>query len=167
MKKTSLYVITLLLCMIASCTNKKSQQSTQVDEVELFRSELTTQDTTIMLNMCDNAMEMLKSKRIDEVLASLYLYDDSTKQVSPLPDNLNKRYARMFKMFPVLSYELQYYSFMLEGCNDVKYEVTFASAEQTGNGKPATTMYMFNPVKIGEEWKLCVKTAENGFDQNY
>jgi hypothetical protein len=55
---------------------------------------------------------------------------------------------------------------MLEGCNDVKYEVTFATAEQTG-GQPATIMFMFNPVKIDGEWKLCVKTPTDEIDEEH
>ena len=78
-----------------------------------------------------------------------------------------KRYSRKFKMYPVLDYKRQYFSFMLEGCNDVKYEVTFATAEQAGTDKPATTMFMFNPVKIDGNWKLCVKTASDEFDVEY
>ena len=56
---------------------------------------------------------------------------------------------------------------MLEGCNDVKYSVTFATAEQVGGDKPATTMYMFNPVKVDGEWKLCVKTPTEEVDEAY
>lgn len=129
-----------------------------------FRSELTAEDTTTMLKLCDDAMEQLKAKDYDKVLASMYEYTDSTQEVKPLSKETAARYLRMFRMFPVLDYVRKYYSFQLEGCNDVKYEVTFATAEQAGTSKPAKTGYMFNPVKVDGTWKLCVKTADEEID---
>jgi hypothetical protein len=165
MKKINfLIVLIALLCGATSCSNKKKENTLQ-GQIDEFRSILTTSDTTQMLNLCDNAMELLKNKRIDEVLASLNLYNDSTKDITPITETISKRYARKFQMFPVLEYKRLYYSFMLEGCNDVKYEVTFATAEQAGTDKPATTMFMFNPVKVNGEWKLCVKTADDFIDR--
>lgn len=135
--------------------------------VNEFRSELTADDTTTMLQLCDAAMEQLKGKKIDQVLASLYEYTDSTQEVKPITKETKKKYRRMFTMFPVLDYQRKYYSFQLAGCNDVKYEVTFVPAEKTGTGEPAKTAYMFNPVKMDGEWKLCVKTAADEIDQSY
>lgn len=146
-----------------SCGNNK--QKSREEMVAEFRSELTTEDTTTMLKLCDTAMEQLKQKKIDEVLASLYEYTDSTQEVKKLSAKTEKAYRRRFAMFPVLEYERKYFSFQLEGCNDVKYEVVFATAEQTGTGEPAKTAFMFNPVKIDGDWKLCVKTPEDQIDE--
>lgn len=125
---------------------------------------LTAEDTTQMLQLCDNAMELLKGKKIDEVVASLYEYNDSTKEVKPLSKDLAQRYANKFKLFPVLEYTRRYYSFQLEGCNDVKYDVVFATAKQAGTDKAPMTAFMFNPVKIDGEWKLCLKTLNDQID---
>ena len=152
-----------VLMMATACSNKNKSREERVDE---FRSMLTSNDTIQMLQICDNAMEQLKGKKIDQVLASLYEYNDSTEELKPLSDEYKKRLQKRFKLFPVQEYERQYYSFMLEGCNDVKYEVTFRTAEQTG-GSAAKTMFMFNPVKIDGEWKLCVKTATDEMDEEH
>ena len=77
-----------------------------------------------MLKLCDTAMEQLKAKDYNQVLASLYEYTDSTQEIKPLSEKTRKRYLNKFKTFPVLEYTRIYYSFQLEGCNDVKYAVT-------------------------------------------
>ena len=166
MKKYSYFFLAVaFVCMFISCIGKKSKKDmTREEQIEEFRSELTEADTTAMLKLADDAMEQLKAKKIDQVIASLYEYNDSTQEVTPLSDMMKKRCTRRFKMFPVLDYYREYYSFMLEGCNDVKYCVTFATAEQAGTKDPATTMFMFNPVRIDGEWKLCVKTPQDQFD---
>ena len=128
---------------------------------------LTAADTTQMLQICDNAMELLKSKKIGEVIASLNEYNDSTEEISPLSEEMKQRLQRQFKLFPVIEYKRRYYSFMLEGLNDVQYEVTFADSEHSANGKPATFMFMFNPVKVDDEWKLCIKTGHDNVDPEY
>lgn len=117
-----------------------------------------------MLSLCDSAMEMLKNKQIDKVCDMLYEYTDSTQEVKPITPETLKRYRNQFKTFPVLEYHRRYFSFQLEGCNDVKYDVVFATAEEAGTDKDATTGYMFNPVKVDGTWKLCVKTADDEFD---
>jgi hypothetical protein len=165
MKKLNYIIIALALVSLTTACSKKNK--TREERIEEFRADLTKADTTSMLRLCDDAMEQLKNKQIDQVLASLYEYNDSTEEVKPLSEELGKRYAKRFKMFPVLDYKRLYYSFMLEGCNDVKYEVTFATAEQAGSDEPATTMYMFNPVKIDGDWKLCVKTPQDEHDEAY
>jgi hypothetical protein len=152
-----------VLCLGTACSNKQKSREERVEE---FRSMLNANDTTQMLQLCDNAMEQLKGKKIDEVIASLYEYNDSTEELTELTDATKKRLQRRFKMFPVLKYNRQYFSFMLEGCNDVKYEVVFATPEQTG-ADSARTMYMFNPVKVDGEWKLCVKSADDEHDETF
>lgn len=166
MKRTAFYSFFVFLSILitnSSCSNRNNNP-TREQQIEEFRSNLTSQDTLEMLSICDNAMELLKQGKFEQVLAVLYEYNDSTKEAKPISEQVAKRYERTFKMFPVLSYKRQYYSFMLEGCNDVKYEVTFADAEHSGTGSSALTMYMFNPVKINGEWLLCVKSSDDEFD---
>lgn len=157
--KNVLFVLAIVIIAVSSCTNK---QKSQQDQVQEFRSQLTYNDTTAMLQLCDNAMELLKQQKYDEVLASIYVYDDSMKSVIPLSESTANSYRRMFTMFPVLEYEREYYSFLLEGCNDVKYSVTFNISQETG--EKLKTAYMFNPVKINGDWKLCVKTAKDAIE---
>lgn len=157
-----IFIAGILLCSMSSCSNKKKSREERVQE---FRNELTAEDTATMLKLCDNAMEALKAKNIDKVLADLYEYTDSTQEIKPLTDKTKKEYRNKFKLFPVLSYSRLYYSFQLEGCNDVKYEVTWATKEQAGTSEAPKTSFMFNPVKIDGTWKLCVKTPADEIDQ--
>ena len=155
------YAILILssLLIFASCKEKS-----RVDKMEEFRSELNEQDTLTMLKLCDDCMNSLKAGKIDQVIASLYEYNDTTEEVTPLTPATEKSYRKKFKIFPVLDFERVSYSFQLEGCNDVKYKVKFAESdnvEETGEFK---TMYMFNPVKIDGTWYLTVKRPGQEFD---
>lgn len=161
MKKNLLLLLSaILLVLVVSCKGEKSRQE-QVDD---FRSGLTSEDTTVMLRMCDEAMAQLQAKDYDHFFANLYEYTDSTKEVKAVSEATKKKYLTKFKMFPVLEFQRTGYSFQLEGCNDVRYKVTFATAESAGTPEAPTTHYMFNPVKVDGSWKLCVKTANDEID---
>lgn len=168
MKKTFnlLFVLSMLSAsFFTSCSSCSSnKEKTREESVAEFRSTLNHEDTTQMLKLCDDAMAQLKGGQVEEVLRSLYEYNDSTKEAKPLTKQTADRYRKRFRMFPVLVYTRQFFSFQLEGCNDVRYNVTWAKAEQTGTGSPAKTAYMFNPVKVDGSWKLCVKTQADETD---
>ncbi len=169
MKKTFILFLSLgllsasLFSSCSSCSSDKKDKSRE-EQVAEFRNTLNHEDTTQMLKLCDDAMAQLKAGQIDKVLADLYEYNDSTKEVKPLTKATADRYRRRFRMFPVHDYNRQFFSFQLEGCNDVRYNVTFANADQTGTGQPAKTAYMFNPVKVDGTWKLCIKTQADQID---
>lgn len=150
---------------VVSCKNQpKSEEETRSEKIEQFRAQLESDDTTTVLRLCDHAMDMLMNKQYDEVISSLYEYTDSTQEVKPLSPETAAKYLRKFKMYPVMRYERKYFSFQLEGCNDVKYDVIFASGESAGTSSPAIIGYMFNPVKVDGVWRLCVKTPADGYD---
>ena len=90
MRKIVVLSLFAAMFFVSSCGNK---QKTRTEEVAAFRSELTAEDTTQMLRMCDDAMEQLKARNIDQVLASLQEYSDSTNEIKPLTGHQGYQYA--------------------------------------------------------------------------
>ena len=158
MKKVLYFGICLLtLTAATSCTDKAK---TKADQSQEFRSSLTETDTLRMLAISDSCMTLLQNSDLEGAMAMLYEYDDSTGQVAPLSDETRRRYQRLFTMFPVKSYQRVKYTFMLEGLNDVKYDVIFAEEEHPEvNGVPKTS-FMFNPVRVDGTWYLTVKRGD-------
>lgn len=155
-------LIATCLLTIASCNQKSKSQFEQKEE---FRESLNKQDTVQMLKLADDCMELLMHKNINGALDMLNEYDDSTNSVTTLSEQTRANYLRIFNMFPVLKYQRVSYSFMLEGLNDVKYDVIFAEEEHPEiNGVPKTS-FMFNPVKIDGQWYLTVKRADQEIDR--
>lgn len=166
MKKNIVFILVCIfaICLV-SCNSRR--EKTTAEEIYEFRSQLTQEDSVEMLKLCDEAMELLKNKNFDQVLGMIYEYNDSTKEAKPLSEITRKKYLNTFETFPVLEYRRKYFSFMLEGCNDVKYEVVFATAENAGTPEPPKTSYMWNPVKIDGTWRLCVKTEHDKVDNKF
>ena len=149
-----------LLLVLTACGRKET-----VSEAEQFRSELTREDTTQMLALCGQCMETLKQGKIDEALSQMRLYNDSTRTVSPLSAEKQAELRRTFRLFPVIDYKLDYYSFDVEGRNDVKYSIEFFKKENPDDPTPNTIGFMFNPVKVDGQWYVTVKEADQDFNR--
>lgn len=113
-----------------------------------------------MLKLADDAMIKLKNNQIDAVLASLYTYNEEENEVIPLVEDEKAQIKKSFEVFPVQSFKRRFFSFQLEGCNDVNYEIEFDTLDHS------KTQFMFNPVKIDGIWYLTVKNEHEEIDES-
>lgn len=157
------FVLILTVFTLSSCSQKEEAQAVNKygKQVSEFASELSASDTTAMLQLCDACMDLLKEGKVDDAIACLYEYDEATGTVSPLSEKMIATYSRKFKFFPVLDYKRKYFSVKSEGCNDVKYEITFG---EDAEGNPEKSGLMFNPIKKDGTWYLAVKASDQKID---
>lgn len=159
--KYSFFLLAASLLAFASCKDQKSRN----EQVHEFQAELTAADSTEMLRLCEDCMKLMKDGRVEEAVNSMYEYDEESESVSPLSEETKQKYIRKFDMFPVLEYEMEYYSFQLTGCNDVKYRIMFAEGDEAAGVPAAYIGFMFNPVKVDGRWYLSVKRGDQEIDQ--
>jgi hypothetical protein len=178
MKKIyTLIAVLVLVIAYSSCTSGPQKPAQNRPTADLsddnsfesqemkFRESVTSEDTLQMLSLADKCMEFLHNKDIDQAIAMLHEYDGANKQIKDLSSETENRLRRQFSIFPVLKYQRDYFSFMLEGLNDVRYRVWFAEdADPNSNGESVTT-YMFNPVLVNGTWYLCVKDRDQISDE--
>lgn len=158
MKKLNLfaYVTVILVAVLLSCKGKGPVKE-EPTEAEIFKSSLTAEDTTQVLSLCNTCMETLKKGDIDKALSMMQMLNpDST--LSPLSEEKKMQLKKNFKIFPVLNYTIEYFTFNESGLNDVKYQIEFIKKEP-GDPMPNTIGFMFNPIKVDGKWNLAVKEA--------
>lgn len=119
-----------------------------------------------MLKIADDCMKLLQERKYDEAIGMLYVYDDSTKVLESISSDMASSLRRRFKVFPVLKYERDYFTFMEQGANDVRYKVWFAEEEHPEINGEAVMNLMFNPVKVDGSWYLCLKDYGQKFNEN-
>lgn len=152
-------ILPLGLLLWACGGSEKEKPRTFDDAVSEFTTTLSEADTTRVLSMAAEVLDSLKAGNVEWSLNAMSEVD-STGTVRPLGGETRERMERRFRNFPVMDYELDYYDFSLPGLNDLKYRTYFKSrsADADGGSAPAMAL-MFNPVKKGGEWYLCVKTS--------
>lgn len=155
MKLDKVIVTLLLVCIQFSCGQKetKERMKTYGDVEKEFIATLTKEDSIKVLNQARICMESLKAGNIEAALGMLYVVKGN--QVLPLGGKDLKETREHFQHFPVVDYNLDYFTFSTQGCNDLKYRIKFTEKDKKGN-VPAIA-FMFNPVKIDNRWYLCIK----------
>lgn len=154
--KLDKFIVTLLLGYIMfSCGQKetKGRMKTYGDAEKEFIATLTKEDSISVLNQARICMDSLKVGNIESALEMLYVVKGN--QILPLGGESLKETREHFQRFPVVDYQLDYFTFSTQGCNDLKYRIKFSRKDEKGN-IPAIA-FMFNPVKIDNRWYLCIK----------
>ena len=119
---------------------------TQKEAEDEFVATLTAADSSAVLTLCTQCMDLLKAKETDKALDMLYSIDDAGI-AKPLTIQQREALTKRFQRFPVIRYRLDYLSFSTQGNNDVKYKIEFTP--RMG--------FMFNPIKANGEWVLAIK----------
>ena len=154
MKRKYLFLILLSFCLSFSFCKRNNSQETVVTEGD-FSSSLTAQDTTIVLEKTNLCMEELKNGKLEEALGMIYFLNEDREPVQMSEALYNETLDR-FKMFPVLSYKLENFSFDEQTENLVKYSTIFFE-KKPDDKMPNTIAVVFNPVKYNGQWYLTLK----------
>lgn len=148
----------VMVIMAASCGKSdkdKSHNGIPLKEAEeMFQSELSSSDTTAVLDMGNAFMENLKNGKVEEAIDLLYTREasDSITNLRKLDENERESLRRRFQRFPVVNYKLVSCDFSIPSLNDLKYNYTF-----TPGANGANLNIMFNPTKRDGKWYLMLK----------
>ncbi len=112
-------------------------------------------DTTAILKICTDYLNLLKADNVEAALDLLYAYDDSAKTVTPIGNKLRNKFRNNLKMFPVLDYQLE--SMKLYGEDDTEFVFMVKFFEKPeGDPQPNTIREVLSPVRVNGQWFLTV-----------
>ena len=157
---TRIWIVLAALVLVVSCSEKKQKTTEELRE-ELIIPKMTVDksDSSAVLQLANQYMDLLKNKKVDEAIGMLY-YLDSNDSIVPLPENLVERQKTILKTFPVLSYEFNGLIFNKETDTQVKYTIEFFEKEP-GDNRPNTTAMFLKPVRQDGQWYLTVADSNS------
>ena len=143
-----------LLAFVA-CTDKP--QRTEGEPVPVF-IEMNQQDTTEVMNLVNQYLELLTNRNIDGALAMIKVLDgDSIKDV---PEDLLKKQRSSLTMLHPEKYKIDSYIFRFENDCVVKYSGILFE-KQEGDTAPNTVSYYLRPVRVDNQWYLTLADSED------
>lgn len=151
MKKRIVYItlfVTVAFVAMSSCGNRKTDTAEAV-------YDMSPQDTVAVLELASSCMDALKECRIEAALGMMYVTRNDT--LMPVSNELKVDMARRFKLFPVLDYTLENFSFSPYAGNEVKFRIKFAEKNIADNKPAAYTSLRFCPVKYNADWYLAIE----------
>jgi len=149
MKKLSLIVSLFVVILLAvSCKSEKKEAAPIGLQPEM---QLDKKDTTKVLELARQMLDLAKSGDLDAAVGMLYALDKDDKIVS-LPSDQAQQQKQMLTQFPVKNYFLDGVTFYKEDDCELKYTIEFTEAKD--GQKPATVKGMFRPVRQDGQWYL-------------
>lgn len=150
MKRIHIVILSVAALFCIACNNSPKVR-TYEDAERAFLASLTPDDTVTVKTMCDDFMKELASGQLDSALNRLCVVENS--MLYKVSDNSIEKLRKRFQTYPVHEFELSRISFSTQGNNDVCYR--YSCRGPLGEG--AGMKIVFNPVKVGKYWFLCLK----------
>ena len=129
-----LFVLSALTFSFIACGNKdksNENENTLTDQILDSDSRYdklmlrTKEDSTKIIELATQYLDLLQQNRIDEALSMLYEVDDSAK-VSPLSDSFKTNLKKQLKSFPVLSYQIDYFKIFEALNTELRYTMSLS-----------------------------------------
>jgi hypothetical protein len=158
-----LCILSGLILSLSSCKDKKTEKETSVME-EIIKSNSrydvkmtrTADDSTTIVKMATQYLDLLQQNKIDEALDMLYEINESSEMQS-LSDTFRAVLKNNLKKFPVLSYSIDDFHLYTDNDVDVRYTYEFMTKpEGSPENLPTTMRGVLSPVRINGNWYLTV-----------
>ncbi|MEL5896177.1 hypothetical protein AAE250_22135 [Bacteroides sp. GD17] len=153
-KIKSLFNILFCLGLVHTITSCNNKEAIKTSKQESFVNTLTAADTTTVLNLAAQCMDLLKGNHVEEALQMMYSMTEN--KLVPISEEQKQQLNGKFRMFPVLQYDLDGYNFASETNNVIKYKIEFFPHKDQNDKTPNTIGFMFVPVHIDGKWHLTV-----------
>ena len=167
-----LCILSGLVWVIASCGNNKAQSETNTIE-DIIKDNhrydttmvRTPDDSTAILKMATEYLELLKQNKIDEALDLLYEVDgDIAKPLSASRKNVLRN---NLKKYPVLSYTIDEFRLYSDMDTDVRFTYDFmVKPEGAPENLPTTMKGALNPFRVNGNWYLSISELMNDTEMN-
>lgn len=158
-----LCILSGLILSLSSCKDKKTEKETSVMEEIIKRNSRydvkmtrTADDSTTIVKMATQYLDLLQQNKIDEALDMLYEINESSEMQS-LSDTFRAVLKNNLKKFPVLSYSIDDFHLYTDNDVDVRYTYEFMTKpEGAPENLPTTMRGVLSPVRINGNWYLTV-----------
>ncbi len=160
-----LCLISLSFVFAASCSENKQKQEEKTSEELLLESdsrydtEMTRSkaDTTAILNLVSQYLDLAKQNKIDEALLMLHSVDSTG--VQPVSENQKRVIMNNLKRFPVLSYEIDEIRLFSDDNTEVRFTYEFMKKPEGRENLPNTMKGVLSPVRVDGQWYLTISSG--------
>lgn len=165
MKKLSYLLIICIAVLFASCSScsHKEQNVDPLDVPTEFENHLTDADTAKVKEIIAIYMKHIQNGEFYDAAGSLFRLEDNgrSQRVPRLLNNEEiERMVKVYKLFPVVDYKIDYMRFRENNLNEVCVSVIMQKGQ---NGQPdAVSKMFFNPIYHANQWCLVLDDSHQG-----
>ncbi len=153
-----LFIISLLGTALTSCGGGEKKEQIVDRETLLILNEridqrvvYTSADTTTVMDMANQYINLLKDGKYDDAVAMLVEVDEKNKTVSPLSTERTAQLKRSVSLFPIDTFRINNVKFYSELDTEVNYTINDDGADnQSGPSNAMRCVLSFR--KIDDKW---------------
>ncbi len=119
--------------------------------------EVSAYDTTTVMQMTAEYLDLVKAGDIDAAMTRLYILDEND-QVRPLPDDQKQQCRFSLEAFKVYQYKITGFIFYKETDSEVKYALTVQ--DPATNENPAVINGLIRPVRRDGRWYITLANTQ-------
>lgn len=143
---------------VSSCKDKKEVKK-QVNSIEnnpyySDTMERTAADTTTLVQLATEYLDLLKENKIEEAMEMLHEVD--TVGLKPLNDARKKVLINNLKKFPVLSYQLEEFRLYSENQTEMRYVYEFMPKPEGSPDLPNTMKGLIGFFRLDGQWYMTI-----------
>lgn len=142
--------------LLSACKDTKKPERALVPGVDVAM-EVSPYDTTAVLNLTNEYLELLKAGDIDGAMARLYWLGEDD-QVHPLPAEEQEKCRFWLQAYKVYAYRITSFTFYKETDSKVEYEMTIQDPATTE--EPGKMKGLIRPVRRDGQWYITLANTE-------
>ena len=168
MKRLSYLLILCIAVFFASCSScSHKDQQENIDPLDVpteFEKHLTEADTARVKEIIGVYMAHMQNGEYYKAAEMVYRQEEVHSKIVPreLNNDEIERLVKVYKLFPVVDYKIEYMRFREADLNEVCITVIMKKGV---NGQPdATSKMFFNPIQFHNKWCLVLDDSHQGTD---
>lgn len=152
--KINVIIAILMLCLVASCGNKKTNVKRQSEFIRPASMNYTHEDTARIMQLVDDYIAGFAQKDYDRTADMLYKVKNDS--VFPLSDKEKAGYKKAMSMMPNYGCKLKSFILNSDKNNDVAFYVQMVPNGNLEQGIGVTSLSL-NPVIKDGKWYLTIR----------
>lgn len=160
--KKLFFLLSLVLTasVFFSCSSeKKAKVEIDFDDNPRVDQDMTrtSEDTTTVLNITREFLELVKAQKVDEAVSKLYTYNEhDSVSIRPINAEEKKELVSLYSTFPILSYTIDEIRMYSENDTEVFYTTTWFEKPKDSN-RPNTLQRSIHPKRQDGKWYLTIE----------
>ena len=142
--------------LLSACKDTKKPAKPLVPGVDVAM-EVTSYDTTTVMKMTNDYLDLLKQGNIDEAMSRLYVLDEND-QIRPLPAEQEADCRFSLEAFKVYDYRITMFTFYKETDSEVKYELIIDDPAKKED--PGKINGLIRPVRRDGQWYITLANTD-------
>lgn len=154
----AVFIIGYIFYTMNGCSSEDRRVAPKSTQETLM--DLSKQDTTAVMNLAKQYLDLVRDRKYDEALDMIYVLDKQ-EGIIPLSEENRQKQKQAYMMFPVYDYEITRVIFWKE--TDCRLDYSISITQPADGSEPAKMGCALRPIRYGHDWFLTIANRDTEY----